>query len=159
MNITRKIRRALRGKVGLRAVSLEAGRRVCVALRRRRERASLGRRDSRGAEEDAHAPRLADADPKGRNAGWTAYVYYSFDEALPQDARQFAPVRGRSDLFSGNIQYKLNEWVTFAFEQGYYRTRAANHSASDFGGLPLFRGVPSYTSHNVRSEFATIFTF
>jgi hypothetical protein len=103
--------------------------------------------------------RLAHADPRGRNAGWTAYLYYGFDEALPQDARRFSPVRGRSDLFSGNLQYKLNSWVTFAFEQGYYRTRAANRSASDIGGLPLFRGIPSYTSHNVRSEFAAIFTF
>jgi hypothetical protein len=103
--------------------------------------------------------RLADADPKGRNAGWSAYLYYGFDEALQRDARRFSPVHGRSDLFSGNIQYKLNSWVTFAFEQGYYRTRAANRSASDFGGLPLFRGIPSYTAHNVRSEFATIFTF
>ncbi len=103
--------------------------------------------------------RLAHADPKGHNVGWTAYLYYGFDEALPQDARRFSPVRGRSDLFSGNVQYKLNPWVTFAFEQGYYRPRAANRSALDFGGLPLFRGIPSYTSHNVRSEFATIFTF
>lgn len=103
--------------------------------------------------------RLLNADPKGRSAGWTAFLYYGFDEALPRDARRFAPVRGRSDLFSGNIQYKLNSWVTFAFEQGYYRTRAANRSASDFGGLPLFRGIPSITSHNVRSEIATIFTF
>jgi hypothetical protein len=103
--------------------------------------------------------RLVNADPKGRNAGWTAYLYYGFDEALARDARRFSPVRGRSDLFSGNIQYKLNSWVTFAFEQGYYRTRAANRSELDFGGLPLFRGIPSYTSHNVRSEFATIFTF
>lgn len=103
--------------------------------------------------------RLAHADPKGRNAGWTAFLYYGFDEAFPNDARRFSPVRGRSDLFSGNIQYKLNSWVTFAFEQGYYRTRVANRSASDFGGLPLFRGIPSYTSHNLRSEFATIFNF
>jgi hypothetical protein len=103
--------------------------------------------------------RLFDANPTGRNAGWSAYASYGFDEAFQRDARRFAPVRGRSDLFSGNIQYKLNSWVTFAFEQGYYRTRAANRSASDFGGLPLFRGVPSYATHNVRSEFATIFTF
>ncbi|MCM3869931.1 MAG: hypothetical protein ND895_04460 [Pyrinomonadaceae bacterium] len=103
--------------------------------------------------------RLVDADQKGRNAGWTGFLYYGFDEALQRDARRFSPVRGRSDLFSGNIQYKLNSWVTFALEEGYYRTRAANRSASDFGGLPLFRGIPSYTSHNVRSEFATIFTF
>src|SRR6266850_1506760 len=85
--------------------------------------------------------RYADANPKGRNAGWSAYLYYGFDEALQRDARRFAPVRGRSDLFSGNIQYKLNSWVTFAFEQGYYRTRAANRSGSDVGGLPLFRGI------------------
>jgi hypothetical protein len=103
--------------------------------------------------------RIAGANPKGHNAGWTAYLYYGFDEALQRDARRFAPVRGRSDLFSGNVQYKLNPWVTLAFEQGYYRTRAANRSATDFGGLPLFRGVPSYTSHNIRSEFATIFNF
>ena len=103
--------------------------------------------------------RIFNADPKGRNAGWTAFVYYGFDQALPRDARRFSPVRGRSDLFSGNIQYKLNNWVTFAFEEGYYRTRAANRSVLDFGGLPLFRGIPSYTTHNIRSEFATIFNF
>ena len=103
--------------------------------------------------------RLFDADPAGRNAGWSAYVSYGFDEARQRDARRFSPVRGRSDLFSGNIQYKLNTWVTFGFEEGYYRTRAANRSQFDFGGLPLFRGIPSYTAHNIRSEFATIFNF
>ena len=87
--------------------------------------------------------RLVHADPKGRNAGWTTYLYYGFDEALPRDARRFAPVRGRSDLFSGNIQYKLNSWVTFAFEQGYYRTRAANRSALDFGGFLCFAEFPA----------------
>lgn len=103
--------------------------------------------------------RYFDANPKGRNAGWTAFIYYGFDQAMQRDARRFSPVRGRSDLFSGNIQYKLNNWVTFAYEQGYYRTRAANRSVTDFGGLPLFRGIPSYTTHNIRSEFATIFVF
>ncbi|MGA9767945.1 MAG: hypothetical protein WBV94_02825 [Blastocatellia bacterium] len=103
--------------------------------------------------------RILAANPEGRNAGWTAYLYYGFDEALSRDARRFSPVRGRSDLFSGNIQYKLNSFVTFGYEQGYYRTRAANVSALDFGGLPLFRGIPSYTTHNLRSEFASIFTF
>jgi hypothetical protein len=103
--------------------------------------------------------RLFGADSKARNAGWTGNIYYGFDEALPRDARRFSPVRGRSDLVSGNIQYKLNSWVTFAFEQGFYRTRAANRTASSVGGLPTFRGIPSFTAHNVRSEFASIFTF
>jgi hypothetical protein len=99
--------------------------------------------------------RIFDADPKGRNAGWTAYLYYGYDQAMARDARRFGARGSRSDLFSGNIQYKLNSFITFAYEQGYYRTRAANRA----GALPLFRGIPSYTTHNVRSEFATIFSF
>jgi hypothetical protein len=100
--------------------------------------------------------RIFDADPKGRNAGWTAYVYYGYDQATARDARRFGARGSRSDLFSGNIQYKWNQWVTFAYEQGYYRTRAANRSRLT---LPLFRGIPSFTAHNIRSEFAAIFTF
>ncbi len=99
--------------------------------------------------------RIFNADPKGRNAGWTAYLYYGDDQAVARDARRFGGRGDRSDLFSGNIQYKWNQWMTFAYEQGYYRTRA------DFrtGLLPLFRGIPSFTTHNIRSEFAAIFTF
>jgi hypothetical protein len=100
--------------------------------------------------------RIFDADPKGRNAGWTAQVYYGYDQATARDARRFGARGSRSDLFSGNIQYKWNQWVTFAYEQGYYRTRAANRSGLT---LPLFRGIPSFTAHNIRSEFAAIFTF
>jgi hypothetical protein len=99
--------------------------------------------------------RIFDADPKGRNAGWTAYLYYGGDAVATRDARRFGLRGSRSDLFSGNIQYKWNQWVTFAYEEGYYRTRADSRT----GLLPLFRGIPSYTTHNVRSEFAAIFTF
>jgi hypothetical protein len=99
--------------------------------------------------------RLFNADPKGRNAGWTAYAYYGYDQATARDARRFGARGTRSDLFSGNIFYKLNSLVTFAYEQGYYRTRADSH----VGPLPLFRGIPSYSTHNIRSEFAAIFTF
>jgi hypothetical protein len=99
--------------------------------------------------------RIFDADPKGRNVGWTAYLYYGDDQAAARDARRFGGRGTRSDLFSGNLQYKWNQWVTFAYEQGYYRTRADNRA----GALPLFRGIPSFTTHNIRSEFAAIFTF
>jgi hypothetical protein len=99
--------------------------------------------------------RIFNADPKGRNAGWTAYLYYGDDQAMARDARRFGARGDRSDLFSGNIQYKWNQWVTFAYEQGYYRTRADLRS----GALPLFRGIPTFTTHNIRSEFAAIFTF
>jgi len=101
--------------------------------------------------------RIFNADPKGRNAGWTAYLYYGYDQATARDARRFGARGSRSDLFSGNIQYKLNQWVTFAYEQGYYRTRAANRAGVTL--LPLFRGIPSFTTHNIRSEFAAIFSF
>ena len=99
--------------------------------------------------------RIFDADPKGHNAGWTAYIWYGDDQAAARDARRFGGRGARSDLFSGNIQYKWNQWLTFAYEQGYYRTRADNHA----GPLPLFRGIPSFTTHNVRSEFAAILSF
>src|SRR2546428_4847944 len=99
--------------------------------------------------------RIFNADPKGRNAGWTAYLYYGDDQATARDSRRFGARGARSDLFSGHIQYKWNQWIKFAYEQGYYRTRADNRA----GLLPLFRGVPSFTTHNIRSEFAAIFTF
>ncbi len=61
MSITRKIRRALRGEVGLRPALLEAGRRGLVALRRRGERAALGGRapDDRGLPRARLAPEFA----------------------------------------------------------------------------------------------------
>ena len=99
--------------------------------------------------------RIFDADPKGRNSGWTAFLYYGDDQATARDARRSGARGARSDLFSGNLQYKWNQWITFGYEQGYYRTRASNRA----GLLPLFRGVPSFTTHNIRSEFAAIFTF
>src|SRR5262249_27057710 len=80
--------------------------------------------------------RIFDADPKSRNAGWTAYLYYGGDQVTARDARRFGARGDHSDLFSGNIQYKWNQYVTFGYEQGYYRTRADVHT----GALPLFRG-------------------
>ena len=88
-------------------------------------------------------------------ARWTGYIYYGYDQATARDARRFGPRGSRSDLFSGNLQYKWNSFVTFGYEQGLYRTWATDR----FGALPLFRGIPSYTSHNIRSEFAAIFSF
>lgn len=62
MSIKRKIKRALRGEVGPRAASLEAGRRVAAALRRRRERALLGAGDGgRAAPPRGRGPQLAPA--------------------------------------------------------------------------------------------------
>lgn len=102
--------------------------------------------------------RLFQADPKGRQAGWTAYLHYSFDQAVARDVRRFGN-RSKSDLFSASLYYKLNSFITFGYEESLYRTRAANNSPSAIGGLPLLRGLPARETHNIRSEFATIFTF
>lgn len=114
--------------------------------------------------------RIFDADPKGRMAGWTAYLHYGLDAAVSSDVRRilgntlnpigqpatgFGANRGRSDVAMGSLQYRLNSFVTFAYELSYFRTRAANNAAP----LPLFRGIPSRSTQNVRNEFATIFTF
>lgn len=114
--------------------------------------------------------RIFNADPKGRMAGFTANLHYGYDEANPNDIRRILGAtlnpagqpanlaganRGKSDAAFYNLQYKFNSFVTFAFEQTYFRTRAVNNA----GNLPLFRGIPSRTTQNIRSEFATIFTF
>ena len=102
--------------------------------------------------------RIFGADPRGRNAGWTGYLHYGYDQATARDARRFGG-RARSDVLMGSIHYRVNAFVTFALEESLFRTRAANNSRFDQGGLPLFRGIPSRETHNLRSEFATIFTF
>jgi hypothetical protein len=53
------------------------------------------------------------------------------------------------------MNYKLNKYFTISFEESYYRTRAANKG----GPLPLYRGIPSYQWHDVRSQLAFITTF
>lgn len=102
--------------------------------------------------------RIFGADPRGRNAGWTAYLHYGYDQATARDARRFGG-RAKSDILMGSLHYRVNPFVTFALEESLLRTRAANNSRLDFGGLPVFRGTPARATHDLRSEFATIFTF
>jgi hypothetical protein len=114
--------------------------------------------------------RIFNADPKGRQAGWTAYLHYGLDAAVQRDVRRllgntlnpigqpttgFGANRGKSDVVMGSLHYRLNSFVTFAYELSYFRTRAANNA----GPLPLFRGIPSRQTQNIRSELATIFNF
>ena len=103
--------------------------------------------------------RIFHANPAGRGAGWTAYLHYSYDGAFARDARRFAGGRAKSDWAAANLQYKLNSFTTFMFEQSLYRTRTANNSNADFNGLPLLRGIPSRYWQDIRSEFSTMFTF
>ena len=101
--------------------------------------------------------RLAGADPEGRNMGWSMYLTYGTDQAKTRDLLRLDPngSRARSDMTVGSLQYKLNNWVTFAFEQSLYRTRANTAAA----GLPLFMGMPQHEWKDLRAEGGTIFSF
>lgn len=121
--------------------------------------------------------RLANANPEGRNSGWTMYLHFGLDNAYKADVQQaaFTPAaavapatgfvltnkgagaRWRSDLVAGNLQYKMNAYVTFGYELSRYSTRAVY--GLNGGALPLAVGVPQHEFHDIRSEFATIFTF
>ena len=90
MSITRKIKRALRGEVGLRAALLEAGRRGGVALRRRRERAALDERTDEGAPLKARLAddfaRMSDAELLGHfRARATPRFFAGFDAAESEE--------------------------------------------------------------------------
>jgi hypothetical protein len=103
--------------------------------------------------------RIFNAEPTGRNAGWTATLHYGYDAVWARDVRRLAPTggRGKGDVGFANLQYKMNNYVTLGYEFSYYRTRAFHGTEAPF--LPLFEGLPSRQWHDLRSEFATIFTF
>ncbi len=102
--------------------------------------------------------RIFGADPQGRNMGWSLYLHYGVDFAKARDVERFNPTgaRHKSPLYAGTLYYKLNNWVTFGFEQSLYETDAV---PGPTGTLPLFRGIPSRTWRDLRSEGGTIFTF
>ena len=101
--------------------------------------------------------RIFGADPEGRNLGWSLYLHYGFDEAKTRDLLRTAPggSRAKGDMMAGGLFYKLNNYVTFAFEQSLYRTRA-NPEATAF---PLADGIHAREWKDIRSEVGTIFTF
>ena len=103
--------------------------------------------------------RWFNAKPGTRSAGWSANMHYSIDMVPARDARRMSGVRGKSDLAAFTLTYKLNSLVSIMGEESMYRTRAANSSATDFGGLFLLRGIPSRNWHDIRTEIGPVFTF
>jgi hypothetical protein len=97
------------------------------------------------------------SDPEGRNAGWSLYGMYGTDQANTHDLAKVAPggSRARSDMTVGTLNYKLNKWVSFSFEESLYRTRA-NTAVPD---LPLFMGLHQHEWRDLRSEGGAIFSF
>jgi len=117
--------------------------------------------------------RWANANPKGHNAGWQLYFTTGKDQVNNKDlnnpnATQIACATGvctganslsplplaMGKMFAATLNYKLNPWITFSYEQSIYATR-------------LLDGVPGYTIagkasnewQDHRSEFGPTFTF
>lgn len=105
-------------------------------------------------------------DPEGRHAGWSLYLLYGTDQANTNDLLHIsaaASSRSRSDMSVGTLNYKLNKWVSFAFEQSLYRTRANTateiNPATGLPRYPLFEGIPQHEWRDLRSEGGVIFSF
>ncbi len=87
--------------------------------------------------------------PTGRNAGWSLNALYSIDQAKTRDLNRMGGSSRRfSTMAVGTLNYSLNRWVMFSFEQSLYTTHANPEQT-----FPLFRGVPSREWNDVRSEF------
>jgi len=112
--------------------------------------------------------RWFNADPKGRNAGWQAYVEYGKDAVVANDffigkdigAEGAGPIK--SDLRAVTVFYKMNPWVQFGFEESGYRSFAVPAiSGADAGICNGTRvgNVPVCNATDWRTEFGPIFTF
>jgi hypothetical protein len=111
--------------------------------------------------------RWFNADPKGHNAGWQLYLHAGKDQVVNRDINNpgFAANGGVANslsplpllmgkMFAGTLNYKLNPYITFSFEQSIYATRLADH-------LDLYNiaGKASNEWQDHRTEFGPIFTF
>jgi hypothetical protein len=100
--------------------------------------------------------RIFNADPAGRNAGWSIYATYGIDQAKTRDLNE-STLKGQrrySTMAVGTLNYKMNRWLAFSYEESLYTTHANPDQA-----LPLFRGVPSREWNDIREEGGPIFTF
>ncbi len=98
--------------------------------------------------------RLFNANPSGRNSGWSILGLYGVDQAKTRDLIQADGTRRYSTMAVGTLNYKMNKWTTFVFEQSLYTTHANPELT-----LPLFRGVHSREWNDIREEFGPTITF
>ena len=84
--------------------------------------------------------RWFNANPEGRNAGWTMNFHYGEDQAYSRDVRSFNPAgaRQRSQWVFGNLLYKMNNWVGFGYEESLYWTTASTGAE---GTYPALAGI------------------
>jgi len=97
--------------------------------------------------------------PSSRAAGWSANLHYSIDQIPAREARRLSGSRDKSDWAAFTLSYKMNNLVTWQFEESMYRTLAPNFTSNTQGGLFLLRGIPSHEWHDIRSELGMMFVF
>ena len=87
--------------------------------------------------------RIFNANPAGRNAGWTIAFTAGVDEAKGRDIRiaQPAGARSRSDMAAATLTWKLNQYFNFTYEASLYRSFTTC--------FPAGTGVPSATNSAV----------
>lgn len=98
--------------------------------------------------------RIFGAHPGGRNAGWSVYGTYGEDQARERDINRAGGTRRASQMLVGTVNYQMNRWVSFSYEQSLYTTHANPELT-----LPLFRGVGSREWNDVREEGGPVFFF
>jgi hypothetical protein len=103
--------------------------------------------------------RIFGADPAGRNAGWQLHFHYAFDQAKTRDVLRLGNQRSKNDLAAATLFYKLNNLVSFVWEESMYRTRIANPNLAESATFPKYEGNPARQWHDIRTEVGPIFTF
>lgn len=107
--------------------------------------------------------RWANADPKGRNAGWQLWFNYGIDGANSSDfikAKDIGASGGgpsKSTMKAATLYYKLNPWVMFGFEETKYGSVAFENTKSVC--TTKVAGLPSCSFTDWRTEFGPVFTF
>ena len=109
--------------------------------------------------------RWFNAEPKGRNAGWTLYLHSGLDAVEHSD---FARAKGigadgagpyKSTLQAVTLYHKVNPWCSFGYELSLFSSYALPNSAGVYTPNTSVAGVPSRTWRDLREEFGPIFTF
>lgn len=108
--------------------------------------------------------RWFNADPKGRNAGWQAYLEYGIDAAVANDFKLAKGINATTgggpikDTLKGlTVFYKLNPYVQFGFEEGKYQGQALPNTKGVC--TTKVAGLPTCTSTDWRTEFGPVFSF
>ncbi len=115
--------------------------------------------------------RWFNASPSGLNAGWQLYLHAGKDQLVHRDAAMqlgladgVGPNQGGqglgipmigSQFLGATLNYKLNSWCTFSFEQSHYSSRAI----PELGKFWVIAGVPSRIWQDQRAEFGPVFNF